>query len=131
MCPGGRAEPRRRRRQLRKRSSGIEGSFCPILPPFRMDANMWSRRECLRMLGAAAASAAVVPVRVTGVQLYSVRAALRKEPDRVLQALAGIGFKEVEGFSRPETVALTPKIKQYGLTVRSCQVETPSPPGRI
>jgi sugar phosphate isomerase/epimerase len=90
-----------------------------------MDANMWSRRECLRMLGAAAASAAVVPVRVTGVQLYSVRAALRKEPDRVLQALAGIGFKEVEGFSRPETVALTPKIKQYGLTVRSCQVETP------
>jgi sugar phosphate isomerase/epimerase len=90
-----------------------------------MDANMWSRRECLQMLGAAAASAAVTPARVTGVQLYSVRAALRKVPDRVLQALAGIGFKEVEGFSRPETVALAPKIKQYGLIVRSCQVETP------
>jgi sugar phosphate isomerase/epimerase len=90
-----------------------------------MDANMWSRRECLRMLGTAAASAAVGPARITGVQLYSVRAALKRQPDRVLQALAGIGFKEVEGFSRPETVALTPKIKQYGLTVRSCQVETP------
>jgi sugar phosphate isomerase/epimerase len=90
-----------------------------------MDANMWSRRECLQMLGAAAASAAVVAARVTGVQLYSVRAALRKEPDRVLQALAGIGFREVEGYSRPETVALAPKIRQHGLTVRSCQVETP------
>jgi len=43
----------------------------------------------------------------------------------VLQALAGMGFKDVEGFSRPETVALAPKIKQYGLTVRCCQVETP------
>ena len=77
------------------------------------------------MLGAAAASAAVASARVTGVQLYSVRAVLKKEPDRVLEALAGIGFKEVEGFSRPETVVLAPKIKQAGLTLRSCQVETP------
>jgi sugar phosphate isomerase/epimerase len=87
-----------------------------------MEANMkWSRRECLQIL----ATAAIAPARITGVQLYSVRAALKKEPDRVLQALAGIGFKEVEGYSRPETVALAPKIKMHGLTVRSCQVETP------
>jgi sugar phosphate isomerase/epimerase len=90
-----------------------------------MDANMLSRRECLQVIVATAVRAATTPARVTGVQLHSVRAALKKEPDRVLQALAGIGFKEVEGFSRPETVALAPKIKQYGLTVRSCQVETP------
>ena len=98
-----------------------------------MDANMFgqtklSRRQCLRLIaGTAAASSlsAAPPARVTGVQLYAVRAALKKEPDRILQALAGIGFKEVEGFSRPETIALAPKIKQYGLTVRSCQVETP------
>jgi sugar phosphate isomerase/epimerase len=93
-----------------------------------MDANMLSRREYLRVIaGTAVASrfAAATSARVTGVQLYAVRAALKKDPDRVLQALAGIGFKDVEGYSRPETVALAPKFKQYGLAVRSCQVETP------
>jgi len=40
-------------------------------------------------------------------------------------ALAGIGFKEVEGFSRTDTAALAPRIKEHGLTVRSCQAETP------
>jgi sugar phosphate isomerase/epimerase len=98
-----------------------------------MDANMFgetklSRRECLRVIaGTAVASSlgAAPPARITGVQLYAVRSVLKREPDRVLQALAGIGFREVEGFSRPDTVALAPKIKQYGLTVRSCQVETP------
>jgi sugar phosphate isomerase/epimerase len=88
---------------------------------------MLSRREYLQVIaGTAAASlTAATPARVTGVQLYSVRSALKRDPDRALQALAGIGFKEVEGYSRPETVALAPKFKQYGLTVRSCQVETP------
>jgi len=88
-----------------------------------------SRRECLEVIAGAAAAAsslsAAVPARITGVQLYAIRSALKREPDRVLQALAGIGFKDVEGYSRPETVALAPKIKQYGLTPRSCQIETP------
>src|SRR5580658_1870445 len=86
-----------------------------------------SRRQCLQVIAGTAVSslAAATSARITGAQLYAVRSALKREPDRVFQALAGIGFKEVEGFSRPETVALTPKIKQYGLTVRSCQVETP------
>ena len=78
------------------------------------------RREYLRIVAGATASGlvaatskliAAAPARVTGVQLYAVRAALKKDPDRVLQALAGIGFKEVEGYSRAETVALAPKIK--------------------
>ena len=89
---------------------------------------MLSRREYLQVIaGTAVASrlAAATPARVTGVQLYAVRSALKRDPDRVLQTLAGIGFKEVEGYSRPETVALAPKLKQYGLTARSCQVETP------
>jgi sugar phosphate isomerase/epimerase len=78
------------------------------------------------MAGTAATSlAAATPARVTGVQLYSVRTGLKRDPDRVLQALAAIGFREVEGYSRPGTIALAPKLKQYGLTVRSCQVETP------
>ena len=35
------------------------------------------------------------------------------------------GFRDAEGYDRAATVALSPKIKQNGLTVRSCQVETP------
>jgi sugar phosphate isomerase/epimerase len=87
-----------------------------------------SRRKCLQVIaGTAAASrlTGAAPARVTGVQLYVVRSALKREPDRVLAALAAIGFKELEGFSRPDTVLLAPKLKQYGLTLRSCQVETP------
>lgn len=85
------------------------------------------RRECLRVLAGATASSliAATPARVTGVQLYAVRSALKKDPDRVLNALAGIGFTEVEGFSRADTVALAPRLKQHGLTLRSCQAETP------
>jgi sugar phosphate isomerase/epimerase len=85
------------------------------------------RRECLRLIAGATASRliAATPAHVTGVQLYAVRAALKKDPDRVLAALAGIGFKEVEGFNRADTSALAPRIKQHGLTVRSCQAETP------
>jgi len=89
---------------------------------------MLSRREYLQVIAgttAAASLTAASSARVTGVQLYAVRSALKRDPDRVLQALAGIGFKEVEGYSRPETVALAPKFKQFGLTARSCQVEIP------
>ena len=86
-----------------------------------------SRRQCLRAMGGMVASSltAATAVRPTGVRLYAVRDALKKDPDQVLRALAGIGFKEVEGYSRTETLALAPKLKQYGLNIRSCQVETP------
>ena len=39
-----------------------------------------SRRECLRIIAASSLTAAT-SARVTGVQLYTVRAALRKDPD--------------------------------------------------
>jgi sugar phosphate isomerase/epimerase len=83
-----------------------------------------SRRECLRIIAASSLTAAT-SARVTGVQLYTVRSALRKDPDSVLQSLAGVGFKEVEGFNRADTVTLAPRIRQHGLTLRSCQAETP------
>jgi sugar phosphate isomerase/epimerase len=74
---------------------------------------------------ATASLSAAAQSRVIGVQIYAVRAVLKKDPDRVLHELAGIGFKEVEGYSRAETIALVPKLKQYGMNVRSCQIETP------
>lgn len=85
-----------------------------------------TRRECLLSLAAATRlSAAPAVADVTGVQLYSVRALLKKDSDAALKALAAIGFKDVEGFNRAESVALAPKLRQYGLTLRSCQVEPP------
>jgi sugar phosphate isomerase/epimerase len=59
-----------------------------------------------------------------GVQLESVRALLKREPDATLKALAEIGFKEAEG-NRAEVLALAPKLKQFGIAARSCVVEVP------
>ena len=89
---------------------------------------IYSRRDCLAVLAAATASSALdaaTAPKVPGVQLYAVRTLLKKDPDATLKALAAIGFRDVEGYDRATTMAVAPKIKQNGLTVRSCQVETP------
>jgi hypothetical protein len=62
---------------------------------------------------------------VVGVSLESVRLELKRRPDQTLKSLADKGFKEAEGFGRAETIALIPKLKQYGITARSCHVEVP------
>jgi sugar phosphate isomerase/epimerase len=86
-----------------------------------------TRRQWLATLPLArgAAVKAAAGPRPLGVQLYSVRKILRTNPDGVLKAIAGIGYKDVEGYSRPETIALLPRIKEAGLAARSCQTETP------
>ncbi len=60
-----------------------------------------------------------------GAQLEAVRPELKRDPDATLKGLADIGFKDVEGYNRVETIALIPKLKRYGLSARSCQVEVP------
>jgi len=60
-----------------------------------------------------------------GAQLYSVRRDLKRDPDGVLKAIAGIGYKNVEGYNRLDTIALMPRIKASGRAARSCQTETP------
>jgi sugar phosphate isomerase/epimerase len=87
-----------------------------------------SRRRFAGLICAVAARPAFgapPPPHVTGVELYTVHAQLKKDPDATLKVLAAIGFRDVEGYSRPESIALAPKLKQYGLTLRSCQVEAP------
>ncbi|MDQ1473378.1 MAG: hypothetical protein QOJ99_4858 [Bryobacterales bacterium] len=73
----------------------------------------------------AAAGHAAPVERTFAAQLYTVRSLLRKEPDRALKTIAGIGFKEVEAYNRPQLVNLAPRLKQFGLTARACTVETP------
>ncbi|MES1258226.1 MAG: sugar phosphate isomerase/epimerase [Acidobacteriota bacterium] len=83
-----------------------------------------TRRECLAVLTAVPAAAASAPPAF-GAQLYTVRAPLRKEPDRILRAIADMGFRQVEGYNRLVSLALLPKLRQFGLALRSCAVETP------
>lgn len=86
-----------------------------------------TRRQWLATLPLARAAAlkAATGPRSLGVQLYSVRRMLRANPDAALKAIAAIGYKEVEGYNRQDTIALLPRIKDAGLTARSCQTETP------
>ena len=87
-------------------------------------ASNLTRREWL--LSTAAVPLLAAPQSKSfGVQLYSLRSILKREPDRALKAIADIGFKEIEGYSRPDMPALIPRLKQYGLTPRSCYIETP------
>lgn len=89
---------------------------------------MLTRRQWLAALpltSAAAVMNAAESPRTLGVQLYSVRRNLRQDSDKTLKAVAAIGYKEVEGFNRTETIALGPRIKDAGLAIRSCRTETP------
>ena len=72
-----------------------------------------------------AAAAATTSSRVWGVQLSTLRGVVRREPARILKALADIGYKEIEGAARPDALAMLPAIGDSGLALRSCFVETP------
>src|SRR5271166_4272158 len=86
---------------------------------------MLTRRQWLLTVSASAFAAERPPQRAFGVQLEAVRNALRQDPDTTLKTIAAAGYTDVEGYARHETLALIPKIRQYGLTARSCVIETP------
>lgn len=86
------------------------------------------RRFCAELCGALAAAlplGAAPRGPVIGISLESVRLELKRQPDQTLKSLAAKGFKNAEGYSRPETLTLVPKLEQYGITARSCHVEVP------
>jgi sugar phosphate isomerase/epimerase len=83
-----------------------------------------SRREWLASLAAAPLFAAQAK-RTIGVQLYTVRGTLMKDSDHVLKTIADIGYKEIEGQNRADLIALAPKIRDLGMAIVSCHVETP------
>jgi sugar phosphate isomerase/epimerase len=88
--------------------------------------NNLSRRQWLASsLALAASPLLAASKRTVGVQLYTVRGTLMKDSDHVLKTIADIGYKEIEGQGRVDLIALTPKIKDLGMTPVSCHVETP------
>ena len=86
-----------------------------------------SRRAFLATLPAAAAAPLLFakPPQPLGVELYTVRSIIGKQPDQVLKAIADIGYTEVEGYNRAQMIEFMPIIHKYKLRASSCHVETP------
>jgi sugar phosphate isomerase/epimerase len=87
---------------------------------------LFSRREMLACSASALASPLLAAGnRTIGVQLYTVRSTINKDPANVIRTIAQIGYKEIEGASRQDLHTVLPLIKQNGMTAVSCHVETP------
>ena len=65
-----------------------------------------------------------VPQKI-GVELYTVRSLMPKEDDKVLEELAKIGYKELEG-DHPTFLRIASKAKSLGLTMPSAHIYTPA-----
>jgi sugar phosphate isomerase/epimerase len=92
----------------------------------------WTRREWLRASAAGTLQAAALtgarvhaaaPARL-GVQLYTVRELLQRRAQVTLQAIAAIGYKELE-VGRSDIARLVPIAKPLGLTAVSTHIEAP------
>lgn len=89
------------------------------------DTHWVSRRLLMKMGGLAAALPLVAKKGIApGVQLYTVRQEALKQPLATLQAIANIGFREVE-MLRNQVRTLAPLLKRAKLTPVSLHFETP------
>ena len=90
-----------------------------------------TRRDLLRtaaagtlaLAGAGRSASAAAPARL-GVQLYTVRDLIGKDPAGTLKAIAGIGYAEVEAVRATLDVA-APAARAAGLAVPSIHVDAP------
>lgn len=97
-----------------------------------------TRRSALGVLVAAAASPAVAARRffgpggpAIGVNLYMVQAAYRSDPEGTLEALAKIGFREIETTLNPaQTPRFVAGLKRFGLKCSAAAV-LPKPLGDL
>jgi sugar phosphate isomerase/epimerase len=96
-------------------------------------SNEWTRREWLQATAAGVTQAAMVAgsrvhaaaPQSIGVQLYTVRDAIKANPTATLEAIARIGYKEIELASRADIPTLAPLAKSVGLTATSTHIEAP------
>lgn len=83
-----------------------------------------TRRSLLGTAAAACVPAFAQPHRRAGVQLYTVRDLILKRPLETLQAIADIGYREVE-MLRSQVMLLAPHLSRAGLQPVSMHFETP------
>jgi sugar phosphate isomerase/epimerase len=87
-------------------------------------ARIVTRRLMLHWSGVAALAGSVKKPIAPGVQLYTVRNEVLKDPWATLQAIADIGYREVE-MLRSQVRVLAPLLKRVNLTPVSLHFETP------
>jgi sugar phosphate isomerase/epimerase len=85
---------------------------------------MLSRRCLLKLAGLAAVPGLGTQRLAAGVQLYTVRDAIVKQPMETLQAIAEIGYREVE-MLRNQVALLAPFLKRVNLSPISLHFATP------
>lgn len=84
-----------------------------------------TRREWIAAAAATGATAMAAPGSApVGVQLYTVRTIIRKDPEGTLRSIAGIGYPAVEG-GRAELAELKPLLEKYRLAAPVASLETP------
>jgi sugar phosphate isomerase/epimerase len=94
------------------------------------DIRWMTRREWLQLTAMGAVATAAVPSliaqksRPLGVQLYTVRDKLGADADATLQAIASIGYKEVE-LLRGHAARIAPLAQAHGLQSVSMHIEPP------
>src|SRR5947209_1500454 len=88
------------------------------------NASRTSRRHLLKLSGLAAISCFGKGRMAPGVQLYTVRNQILKQPLATLQAIADIGYREVE-MLRNQVETLAPLVNGVKLTPISLHFETP------
>ncbi len=81
-----------------------------------------TRREWMALAASTLASAA--DTSRIGVELYTVREPMKKDPESTLRSIAEIGYRSVEG-SRAELVQIKPLLDKFKLAVPSVMIETP------
>ena len=87
-------------------------------------APIMSRRQLIKLGGLAAVSCFGKEPMAPGVQLYTVRNEVVRQPLATLQAIADIGYREVE-MLRDQVKTLAPLLKRVNLTPVSLHFETP------
>src|SRR3569833_452177 len=87
-------------------------------------ARIVSRRLLLQWSGLATVACCAKELLRPGVQLYTVRAEVLKNPGATLQAIANIGYREAE-MLRNQLKVLAPLLKRTNLTPVSLHFETP------
>jgi sugar phosphate isomerase/epimerase len=88
------------------------------------DALGLTRRSMMCLLTVGCASAFANTPHAVGVQLYTVRDMVGKRPLETLQAIAEMGYREVE-MLRSQVAPLAPYLKTVGLQPVSLHFETP------
>lgn len=101
---------------------GEERCCCNRLP--EMTGPLLSRRSLLSVAGLAAVTSLAKERVGLGVQLYTVRDQILTRPTETLQAIADIGYREVE-MLRNQVKALGPLWKRFNLRPVSLHFETP------